>query len=146
MAVSREQSIEQVIAVGKLVFRAMQLHAEPHWRELDLTMSQLKALVALATHGPTTIGQLGQRLGIQLPGASHVADALVQLELADRYEDPEDRRRTYVCLTARGHALVEHLREGGRERARAWLAELDDDDLLCLLNGLQAMAAVVTRR
>ncbi len=146
MASSREQSVEQIIAAGKLVFQAMQLHAEPHWRELDLTMSQLKALVALATHGPITIGQLGQRLGIQLPSASHVADALVQLELADRYEDSEDRRRTYVRLSARGQALIEQLREGGRERARAWLAELDDDDLISLLHGLQAMAAVVSRR
>ena len=146
MTSCREQSIDQIIAVGKLVFQTMQSHAAQHWLHLDLTMTQFKALVTLSANGPTTIGQLGQRLGIQLPGASHVADALVQLELAERYEDPEDRRRTFVRVSASGQTLVEQLREGGREKARAWLAELDDENMEALLRGLQAFAAVLDRR
>ena len=146
MTSSREQSIDQIVECGRQVFHAIQSSTAPHWLELDLTMTQLKALMALAADGPVTIGLLGQKLGIHLPGASHVADSLVQLDLAARYEDPDDRRRTFVRLSATGQALMERLREGRRERIHAWLSELSDDDLAAVLRAVQVVARVVVHR
>jgi DNA-binding MarR family transcriptional regulator len=139
---SREQTIDQIRECFWDVFRAINPPATPDWLGLDLTMAQLKALFALARGEPMTVGALGQVLRIQLPAASHAVDSLVRLELAKRYEDPEDRRRTFVQLTSRGQALVEQLREGRSGLSRRWLAELADDDLAALLRGLQAIAAV----
>jgi DNA-binding MarR family transcriptional regulator len=143
---NREQTIDHITQCWRDVFHAINPLAMPDWLGLDLTMAQLKALFALAGGEPMTVGALGQALGIQLPAASHAADSLVRLELARRYEDPEDRRRTFVQLTPRAQALVEQLREGQRGLFHRWLAELADDDLAALLHGLQAIAAVAARR
>jgi DNA-binding MarR family transcriptional regulator len=141
----REQAIAQIIECWRDVLHAIYEPALSNWLALDLTMAQLKALLALTGGEPVTIGALGQTLGIQLPAASHAAENLVRLELARRYEDPDDRRRTFVQLTPRGQELVEQLREGRRGQFHAWLAELSDDDLAALLRGLQAIAAVGAR-
>jgi len=143
---SREQTIEQILECSRHLFRAVNSPTTPDWLGLDLTMAQLKALFALAGDEPTTVGALGQKLRIQLPAASHTTDSLVRLKLAERHEDSEDRRRTFVRLTPRGRALVEQLREGKREWLRGWVAELADDDLAALLRGLQAVVAVASRR
>ncbi len=142
---NREQTVDRVTEVWRDVFRAINFLNMPELLGLDLTMAQLKALLALARGGPMTVGALGQALGIQLPAASHAADSLVRLELARRYEDPEDRRRTFVQLTPRAQALIEEAREGRRGLFRGWLAELADDDLAALLRGLQAIADVAAR-
>jgi DNA-binding MarR family transcriptional regulator len=142
---NREQTVDGITQAWRDVFRAINFLNMPEWLGLDLTMAQLKALLALAGDEPMTVGALGQALGVQLPAASHAADSLVRLELARRYEDPEDRRRTFVQLTPRARALVEQLREGRRGLFHRWLAELADDDLAALLRGLQAIAAVAAR-
>ncbi len=141
----REQTVDRITEVWRDVFRTINFLNMPELLGLDLTMAQLKALLALSRGKPMTVGALGQALGIQLPAASHAADSLVRLELARRYEDPEDRRRTFVQLTPRAQALIEEAREGRRGLFRGWLAELADDDLAALLRGLQAIASVAAR-
>ena len=142
---NREQTVDRITEAWRDVFRAINFLNMPEWLGLDLTMAQLKALLALAGGEPMTVGALGQALGVQLPAASHAADGLVRLELAQRYEDPQDRRRTFVQLTPHAQALIEEVREGRRGLFRRWLAELTDDDLAALLRGLQAIAGVAAR-
>ena len=143
MRIDRDQLIDEAIHAQRAVFRAMHASAEPSWLRLDLTMSQVKGLFALANGGPLTIGALGGALGIGRPGASLLVDRLVQLGLVERAEDPADRRRALARLTGRGEELVLGLRQGRRERLRGWLAQLSDADLAALSRGLRAMAAVV---
>ncbi len=142
---NRKQTVDRITEAWRDVFRTLNFLNMPELLGLDLTMAQLKALLALSRGKPMTVGALGQALGIQLPAASHAADSLVRLELAQRYEDPEDRRRTFVQLTPRAQALIEEVREGRRGLFRGWLTELADDDLAALLRGLQAIAGVAAR-
>src|SRR5436305_10823750 len=124
-----------------LIARAMHTAAEPTWLQLDLTIGQLKGLFTLAD-SPMTIGQLAEALGSGKPAASILVERLVQLGLVERAEDLLDRRRTIARVTARGEELTARLRQGGRERLRAWLSRLGDDDLAALVQGLRALAAV----
>src|SRR5579884_4426487 len=71
------------------------------WVNLDLTMGQLKALMALAQQR-MHVRQLAETLGVGKPAASIIVDRLVQLGLAQRIEDPVDRRYTLVSLTEEG--------------------------------------------
>src|SRR5437588_6971759 len=91
-------------------------------------MAQLKGRFALAD-SPMTIGQLADALGSGKPAASILVERLVQLALVERAEDPLDRRRTIARVTPQGEELVARLRQGGRDRLRAWLSRLGDDDL-----------------
>jgi MarR family transcriptional regulator, organic hydroperoxide resistance regulator len=141
--ISRNQLIDDAMQAQKQIVQAMHAAAEPTWLQLDLTMAQLKGLFALAD-SPMTIGQLAEALGSGKPAASILVERLVQLGLVERAEDPLDRRRTIARVTAQGEELVARLRQGGRDRLRAWLSRLGDDDLAALVQGLQALATVAS--
>ena len=139
MMIARDHLIDDALQAQKQIVQAMHAAAEPTWLQLDLTMAQLKGLLALADSA-MTIGQLAEALGSGKPTASILVERLVQLGLVERAEDPLDRRRTIARVTARGEELVARLRQGGRERLRTWLSRLGDDDLAALVQGLQALA------
>jgi DNA-binding MarR family transcriptional regulator len=109
------------------------------WLELDLTMAQLKAMMALSALGPLSVGRLGRRLGIAEPAASLLVDKLHSQDLVARRSDPSDRRRILVELSENAQALVARLQEVRDERLVELLSELDDDDLLALEQGIQAL-------
>lgn len=78
--------------------------------EQDLTFSQLKTLILLAEHaGTLSVKDVAERLGISLPAASRAVDSLVRRGLAERAEDPDDRRMKQVRMTRKGDRLMERL-------------------------------------
>lgn len=123
----------------------LQSASEPGWVELDLTIAQVKVLVALSEGESAAIGRLADRLGVGQPTASHLVERLVRAGLAGRAEDPEDRRRTLTRLTPLGEELVDRLL-GGVHQLPDLLRELDDEDLAALLKGLRAAARAAQRR
>ena len=72
-----------------------------------------------------------------------LVERLVQHGLADRREDPRDRRRALVALTADGESRLARLREGSQGHVRAWIGSLEDGDLAALARGLGALASYV---
>lgn len=137
--------VSEVIECQKALARAFHANATPNWLELDLTMPQLKTLFTLAEEGPVTIGQAAETLGISLPTASHLVDRLVHAGLAERAEDPADRRRTLARLSPRGEELVGQLYQGRQDRFRTWLGRLTEAELTCLLCGMQALLRTAQR-
>jgi DNA-binding MarR family transcriptional regulator len=78
--------------------------------EQDLSFSQLKTLLLLAEHdGTLPVKDVAERLGISLPAASRAVDSLVRRGLAERAEDPTDRRMKQVRTTGKGDRLMERL-------------------------------------
>ena len=106
--------------------------------ETDLTIAQLRTLLVLAEEGPLVIGQIAQRLGIGLSTGGHLVERLVQAGLAERTEDPEDRRRTLARLTPKGEDLYARLLTHP-QHMQTLIRKLDKDDLAALLQGLRAL-------
>ncbi len=142
MNTKREANISAVLQAQRSVFRALQDSGAADLLNLDLTMVQVKALAVLRRGGAMPVGGLAEQLKVGLPAASLLVDKLVQMELVERREDPHDRRRTLVRLTAEGEQQFSRLREGGPERVRDWLSELDEEDLAALTQGMEALARV----
>src|SRR5437870_7349386 len=71
----------------------------------ELTIAQLRVLFRLRNHGPITSGQLASGLGVTLPTVTSVIDRLVTRGLAERRDDPSDRRRVIVAITPPGQAV-----------------------------------------
>jgi DNA-binding MarR family transcriptional regulator len=140
-AVDRDALVERTMERWSALFHALQAASGPAWPAVELTLTQLKALFTLAGEGRRTVGELARDLGIGHAGASLVVDRLVRLGLAERSEDPADRRRTVVRLSARGEDLVARLRQGRREQIRRWLERLSERDLTVLAEGLRALVA-----
>jgi DNA-binding MarR family transcriptional regulator len=66
---------------------------------------RVKALLSLAD-GPLTLAELAQRIGIDPPYATIIANELQALGLLTRTQDDHDRRRKPVELTACGREAV----------------------------------------
>lgn len=134
---TRESRVEDAIELQRQVFR--QTLSTPEWSQLQLSMPRLKALFGIACNGELTIGGLARELGVSLPTASTLVEALVGQGYVSRREDVGDRRRTFAELTAEGELLVTRLREGSRKILHDSLERLEEDDLQALLRGLRAL-------
>ncbi len=110
--------------------------------ELDLSMGQLKAMLALQAHGPQSVGWLGRTLGIAEPSASLLVDKLDEKCLIVRERDADDRRRTIVTPTAAGRDVIGRLQQSRDERLVELLAGLEDDELRSLCHALRGLARV----
>ncbi|MCM8748063.1 MarR family transcriptional regulator [Thermomicrobiaceae bacterium CFH 74404] len=140
MREQRQRLTERLLENLRLVIQALHATSSRQWMELELTTAQLRMLFTLATAQPATVGELAERLDISGPTASHLVDRLVQAGLVSRAEDPADRRRTLVRLTAAGDDLTRRLRQGNREALLPLLERLALEDLESLDRGLAALA------
>jgi DNA-binding MarR family transcriptional regulator len=78
--------------------------------ELDLGLSHIKTLHTLADLGEeVSVKELAEDMGMSLPGASRLADALHQRGYLDRREDERDRRTKRLRITPAGRAVVERI-------------------------------------
>ncbi|SRR6266487_1953933 len=144
MDLDREKLIKQAQQAQRTVLASvLQEAALPILLDLNISMAQLKGLVALGRSHTSTVSELAEQLRIGRSAASLLADRLVVDGLVERAEDTEDRRRTILRLSQRGEALLTQLRQGRAERnpLPTWLAKLGDHDLVALVQGLQALAA-----
>ena len=88
--------------------------------ELDVSITQMKTLHVLAEgSSELSVKELSDRLGLSLPGASRIVDALLRRGWLERREDPVDRRVKRVGITDEGRRVVDRI-----EAAR--LAGLED--------------------
>jgi DNA-binding MarR family transcriptional regulator len=117
----------------------------PEFLAIDVTMSQAKVLHLLAAKGRVGMSELAAAMGVALPTMTGVVDRLVEQELVQRLESPDDRRLVLVALTRRGEALLESFREVGRSELRRLLGELDPASLRHLEHGMRALAETAER-
>jgi DNA-binding MarR family transcriptional regulator len=124
---------------------ATRLTSLPAWvtTDLFLNLSQLKSIVFLEYHNVLTISEMARLLGIGNPAASILVQQLVEQGLVERSEDINDRRRTFVRLSARGAGLLAGRREQIRTSLLRWLSQLDDDGLANLQHGISALLQVM---
>ncbi|MEJ7797457.1 MAG: MarR family transcriptional regulator [Solirubrobacteraceae bacterium] len=106
------------------------------FEELDLTLTQVKALVALS-HEELSVKELAERLGLSLPGASRAVDALVARELLDRREDLKDRRQKRLRCTDAGREALRRLDEARLAGLAAFAAKLPDEQCVQLSGALR---------
>ncbi|WP_118132497.1 MarR family winged helix-turn-helix transcriptional regulator [Oceanicella sp. SM1341] len=79
-------------------------------RGLELSFSQIHALMHLNRHGAVIIADLAEAVKLSSTAASRMVERMVRAGLVQRRENPEDRRQKYVELTPAGVSHVEELR------------------------------------
>jgi DNA-binding MarR family transcriptional regulator len=89
-------------------------------KEQNLSMSQMGALMNVHRHRMCNVSEISDELGITSAAVSQMLERLVQQELIERTEDPNDRRAKQIALTEKGQQMIH---DGFRARY-AWLAEL----------------------
>lgn len=72
-------------------------------------VTQVRALVVIASRGSVSLGELSEATNIHLTRASRLCDRLVAKGLIDRADDPSNRRQLTLTLTATGHQVVQEV-------------------------------------
>jgi DNA-binding MarR family transcriptional regulator len=135
---THDEHVEQTHELFRHLVQVMLGRMATMWADQGLSLPQIRLLFALAHFGPATINQLAERLHSGQSAASLLVDRLVQAHLAERTDDPADRRRAIVRLTEEGEALMGR-RHAGQQRLHAWLSELDDKELTTVIDTLTAI-------
>ena len=139
-----QASTEDALAAYKKLHRVLLTSTAGKWRDLDISMQQLRAMYFLRDEEEISVGRLAELFGIGLPAASLLADRLVRTGYIERRDDPADRRRVLLKLTRVGLRLVSDLREGSHSLLRRWMSSLSPEDLAALSRGWRALAEVAS--
>jgi DNA-binding MarR family transcriptional regulator len=101
----------------------------------------------LALAGPLTVGEAAAHMDRAQSVISEIVAHLVRQGLLEREDDPADRRRTLIWLTAQGHQALRREREvlsvDMLARAMARLSPDQADELIAGLRTLTDLAAPV---
>lgn len=138
------EHVEQAHTLLRSFVDAMLTRLAQDWTDRGLSLAQIRLLLALAHIAPATIGQLGDHLRIGQSAASLLVDRLVQAHLAERTDDPADRRRALVRLTPAGEAALGRQR-AGQQRMHAILNDLDDAHLTMFIETFTAILSLAQR-
>jgi DNA-binding MarR family transcriptional regulator len=105
--------------------------------ELDLSLTQLKALCALETAGEErSVKALAEALGVSLPAMSRAIDGLYERGFVDRRGDETDRRVKRVRLTDEGRTVPRALNEARLSALDELTGSLGDEEAAALEHAL----------
>jgi DNA-binding MarR family transcriptional regulator len=83
----------------------------PLLEPLGLTYPQYLVMLALWEHAPSTIGALGEALGLDSATLTPLLKRMEAGGLVTRRRDAADERRVFVEPTAKGQALRAHMKD-----------------------------------
>jgi DNA-binding MarR family transcriptional regulator len=91
----------------------------------DLTRSQSSVLARLERHGPATATALARAEGVRPQSMAKIVSAVLAAGLVSGSPDPNDGRKTVLCLTDSARAQF----RTGRLAKEDWLTRAIDDTL-----------------
>ncbi len=77
-------------------------------RTWELSRSETALLRFLTDHGPSTMSDISNDLGLALSSTTGVVDAMVRRKLVERARPEVDRRTVIVALTRSGRTMHDH--------------------------------------
>jgi DNA-binding MarR family transcriptional regulator len=106
----------------------------------DVSLAQYRVLVLLDGHGPQTMGQLADSLGVNPSTVTRVCDVLVHKKFMRRQSAKGNRRTVRAELTARGQKLVDQVMARRRRLIDAALARMTPEAQSRLVRSLAELA------
>ncbi len=104
-------------------------------------VTQVRALVVMASRGSVSLGELAAAANLHLSRASRLCDRLVAEGLIHRADDPADRRQLTLNLTPDGEQVVRTVMQYRRVAIKTVLAQLTPQRRTDLVTVLQEFAA-----
>jgi DNA-binding MarR family transcriptional regulator len=133
-----EPALEIVDLLGQVVRR---LHRGTSEALAPLGLSRAESrVVRLLAGGPLRMAAIAERLSVVPRTVTDLVDGVEAAGLVSRHPDPQDRRSTFVGLTASGRLLLDQLEVARRESAEQVLGRLDQVERAALLRLLRGLA------
>lgn len=142
-ATTRHDTIEllvrRIYGIG-MVQRQIARHASQ-----ELGSNGFTTLAVVHTHGPLRIGDIAQRLGVDVSVASRQVASLTKAGYLERHQDAEDGRAQLIATTAEG---TEVLKDSHKRMVSEFEGVLDDwseKEIAALTAGLERLREDFTR-
>ena len=144
----KDKLVERLVESAEYLSRQKHSGSLDEWQSLDMTISQIKALVLLEQMGPLRMGAISKHLGSALSATTTIMDRLVEKELVERIADPNDRRVVICKLTDPGCQVLERFWSIDRKRVLTVVNLLETEQLEVAVRGLELIrwAADESRR
>ena len=139
-------TLDDALAGYRRFHRALLNSTARKWRDLDISMQQVRAMHVLRDEGEIPVGRLADVFGFGMPAASLLADRLVRAGYAERHDDVADRRRVLIRLSRGGDRLMTELIEGSQAHMRRWMSSLSADELETVTRAWNLMARAAGER
>lgn len=124
-----QATTDDALAGYRRFHRALINSTARKWRDVDISMQQVRGMHVLRDEGEVPVGRLAEVFGFGMPAASLLADRLVRAGYAERHDDPSDRRRVLIRLSRAGERLMTELIEGSHAQMRKWMSSLSPSEL-----------------
>jgi len=111
------------------------------WKELELTVTQLRVLFILRETPGAPAGLLAEQLRVTPPTVTGLVDRLVRMSVVRREEDSRDRRLVRNVLTDRGQEVLGEVEREGRAFLTQLFERLSDGQLAHLAESLETLVA-----
>jgi DNA-binding MarR family transcriptional regulator len=111
------------------------------WKELELTVTQLRVLFLLREAPGMPAGALAENLRVTPPTVTGLVDRLVRMGVVKREEDPKDRRLVRNVLTGQGEEALGEVEREGRAFLTQIFERISAGQLSCLVDSLEGLVA-----
>jgi DNA-binding MarR family transcriptional regulator len=108
----------------------------------DVTLTQYRSLVVLASRGAQTVAELADLVGVTPPTASRLCDRLVKKGLIRRRAGRHDRRQVHIGLTETGRDLIDAVTVRRRREIADLLAAIPPKTQRSVVTALSQLAEV----
>src|ERR1017187_2248394 len=107
----------------------------------EVTLTQYRTLVVLASRGPQNLAGLADAVGVTPATATRMCDRLVRTDLIRRRTERDDRRQLRVALTTRGRSLVDAVTGRRRQEITRIINEIPVEQQVVLVQALGRLAS-----
>ncbi|MCK9485144.1 MAG: MarR family transcriptional regulator [Dehalococcoidia bacterium] len=136
---SKTNLVQEIQALMSALGAANATTRPTPWLNLDLSMTQLKALIVLHHLGAVRVGAVARAVALSPNATTAVLDHLVDEGYARRDPDPADRRAVLVGLTEGGADYVTTLLSANMRAFGEVLEHLSTEELEALRQGMAAL-------
>jgi DNA-binding MarR family transcriptional regulator len=135
--VSAAGSAEATDAIGEALYGLVTLAVRHGPREISLTAAS--TLSTLDRTGPRRLTDLAVIEGVTQPSMSVLVTGLERAGLAERRQEPSDKRIVMVALTAAGSDYIQARRKAGARTFASLIDKLPGDEAAALAAAVPAM-------
>lgn len=122
-----------------LLHKTLMSDFQPDTGTGDLNRTHWRTLMHIAESGPDCMKGICRQVGLEAGSFTPVADRLIEKGLLERYQDPDDRRRILLRLTAAGESAGTKMREFMNVHFSMRLSVLDEVELTELAAALNTI-------
>lgn len=120
-------------------------HPNDTMKNLCIPPSHVKVIIYLKRRGTSSISEISKNLAISRPNMTPIIDKLINEDMINRYNDPNDRRVLRVELTDKAYKFIKEQEEAIKNNLVKKIASLTTEDLKALDEHVTGITEIILK-